>query len=93
MSGWSHADKPDDVVRALTWQGKRSVSVEQVPDPTLQSSTDAIIGTYSAKQIHDADMVTMYVKGDRASRHFLPILPKDILHGLKTAVPQHRLTF
>ena len=30
-------------MRALTWQGKRSVSVEQVPDPTLQASTDAII--------------------------------------------------
>ena len=30
-------------MKALTWQGKRSVSVEQVPDPTLQASTDAII--------------------------------------------------
>ncbi len=34
-------------MRALTWQGKRSVSVEQVPDPTLQSSTDAIISVTS----------------------------------------------
>ncbi len=30
-------------MKALTWQGKRSVSVEEVPDPLLQSSTDAII--------------------------------------------------
>jgi threonine dehydrogenase-like Zn-dependent dehydrogenase len=30
-------------VRAVTWQGKRSVSVEQVPDPTIQEPTDAII--------------------------------------------------
>ena len=30
-------------MKALTWQGKRKVSVEQVPDPTLESSTDAII--------------------------------------------------
>ncbi len=31
------------VMRALTWQGKRSVSVEQVPDPVIQEPTDAII--------------------------------------------------
>jgi threonine dehydrogenase-like Zn-dependent dehydrogenase len=30
-------------VRALTWQGKRSVSVETVPDPTIVEPTDAII--------------------------------------------------
>ncbi|MDO4240235.1 zinc-dependent alcohol dehydrogenase [Micrococcus sp.] len=30
-------------MRALTWQGKRNVSVEDVPDPTIQEPTDAII--------------------------------------------------
>ncbi|MCU1570629.1 MAG: threonine dehydrogenase [Naasia sp.] len=30
-------------MRALTWQGKRSVSVEEVPDPGIQEPTDAII--------------------------------------------------
>jgi threonine dehydrogenase-like Zn-dependent dehydrogenase len=30
-------------VRALTWQGKRSVSVETVPDPVLKEPNDAII--------------------------------------------------
>ena len=30
-------------MRALTWQGKRSVSVETVPDPMLSEPTDAII--------------------------------------------------
>ena len=30
-------------MKALTWQGKRNVSVETVPDPVLQDSTDAII--------------------------------------------------
>ena len=30
-------------MKALTWQGKRKVSVEEVSDPTLQASTDAII--------------------------------------------------
>jgi threonine dehydrogenase-like Zn-dependent dehydrogenase len=30
-------------MRALTWQGKRSVSVETVPDPTILKPNDAII--------------------------------------------------
>lgn len=30
-------------MKALTWQGKRNVSVETVPDPTLQEDNDAII--------------------------------------------------
>lgn len=30
-------------MRALTWQGKRTVSVEDVPDPTIQEPTDAVI--------------------------------------------------
>ena len=30
-------------MRALTWQGRRSVSVETVPDPVIQRPNDAII--------------------------------------------------
>jgi threonine dehydrogenase-like Zn-dependent dehydrogenase len=30
-------------MRALTWQGKRSVSVETLPDPSIQEPNDAII--------------------------------------------------
>src|SRR5690348_5099460 len=30
-------------VRALTWQGKRKVEVIDVPDPTIQKPTDAIV--------------------------------------------------
>ena len=30
-------------MRALTWQGRRSVSVETVPDPVIQQPNDAII--------------------------------------------------
>jgi threonine dehydrogenase-like Zn-dependent dehydrogenase len=30
-------------MRAVTWQGKRTVSVEEVPDPTIQEPTDIII--------------------------------------------------
>ena len=34
-------------MRALTWQGKRSVSVETVPDPIIEQPTDAVIGVTS----------------------------------------------
>lgn len=30
-------------MKAVTWQGKRNISVEEVPDPVIQESTDAII--------------------------------------------------
>jgi threonine dehydrogenase-like Zn-dependent dehydrogenase len=30
-------------MRAVTWQGKRNVSVESVPDPIIKESTDAVI--------------------------------------------------
>jgi threonine dehydrogenase-like Zn-dependent dehydrogenase len=30
-------------MKALTWQGKRSLSVDEVPDPTIQEPTDAIV--------------------------------------------------
>ncbi|WP_299574931.1 zinc-dependent alcohol dehydrogenase [uncultured Williamsia sp.] len=30
-------------MRAVTWQGKRDVSVDEVPDPTIQKPSDAII--------------------------------------------------
>jgi threonine dehydrogenase-like Zn-dependent dehydrogenase len=30
-------------MKAVTWQGKRNVSVDSVPDPTIQEPTDAIV--------------------------------------------------
>ena len=30
-------------MKALTWQGKRDVRVEEVPDPVIQEPTDAIV--------------------------------------------------
>ena len=30
-------------MRAVTWQGRRDVRVETVPDPTIQQPTDAIV--------------------------------------------------
>ena len=35
-------------MKALTWQGKRKVSVDEVPDPVIQQPTDAVIRVTSA---------------------------------------------
>ncbi|HEX4490557.1 MAG TPA: zinc-dependent alcohol dehydrogenase [Acidimicrobiia bacterium] len=35
-------------MRALTWHGKRDVRVDTVPDPTIESSTDAIVRVTSS---------------------------------------------
>src|SRR4051812_15317369 len=35
-------------MRAVTWQGKRSVRVDTVPDPEIQEPTDAIIRVTSS---------------------------------------------
>ncbi|MEK0156563.1 zinc-dependent alcohol dehydrogenase [Arthrobacter oryzae] len=56
-------------MKALTWQGKRSVSVENVPDPTIQEPTDAIIRITSTaicgSDLHLYEVLGPYMhKGD-----------------------------
>jgi threonine dehydrogenase-like Zn-dependent dehydrogenase len=35
-------------MRAVTWQGRRKISVEEVPDPKIEAPTDAIIKVTSS---------------------------------------------
>ncbi len=56
-------------MRALTWQGKRSVSVEEVPDPRIEVPTDAIIKVTSTaicgSDLHLYEVLGPYMhKGD-----------------------------
>lgn len=56
-------------MRAVTWQGKRNISVENVPDPTLQETTDAIIEITSTaicgSDLHLYEVLTPFMeKGD-----------------------------
>ena len=56
-------------MKALTWQGKRSVSVEEVPDPVIQEPTDAIVRITSTaicgSDLHLYDVLSPYMhKGD-----------------------------
>jgi threonine dehydrogenase-like Zn-dependent dehydrogenase len=56
-------------MKALTWQGKRSVSVEEVPDPRIQEPTDAIVRITSTgicgSDLHLYEVLTPFMdKGD-----------------------------
>lgn len=56
-------------MKAVTWQGKRNVSVEEVPDPVIQDPTDAIIKTTSTaicgSDLHLYEVMTPFMeKGD-----------------------------
>jgi threonine dehydrogenase-like Zn-dependent dehydrogenase len=58
-----------ETVKALTWQGKRSVSVEEVPDPVIQDPTDAIVRITSTaicgSDLHLYEVLGPYMhKGD-----------------------------
>lgn len=56
-------------MKALTWQGKRSVSVEEVPDPVIQDPTDVIVRITSTaicgSDLHLYEVLGPYMhKGD-----------------------------
>ncbi|THJ65179.1 glutathione-dependent formaldehyde dehydrogenase [Arthrobacter echini] len=56
-------------MKAVTWQGKRNVSVDNVPDPTIQEPTDAIIRVTSTaicgSDLHLYEILGPYMaKGD-----------------------------
>lgn len=56
-------------MKALTWQGKRHLSVEEVPDPQIQEPTDAIIRVTSTaicgSDLHLYELLTPFLhKGD-----------------------------
>ena len=56
-------------MKAVTWQGKRNISVENVPDPTIQEPTDAIVRITSTaicgSDLHLYEVLGPYMaKGD-----------------------------
>ena len=56
------------VMRAVTWQGRRKVTVESVPDPIIKEPTDAIIKVTSTglcgSDLHLYEVLSPYL--DRA---------------------------
>ncbi|MBT2596721.1 zinc-dependent alcohol dehydrogenase [Arthrobacter sp. ISL-72] len=74
-------------MKALTWQGKRSVTVENVPDPAIQEPTDAIIRVTSTaicgSDLHLYEVLGPYLsKGDVLGHE-----PMGIVEEVGSAVP------
>ncbi len=59
-------NKGTDEMKALTWQGKRDVRVEEVPDPRIEEPTDAIIRMTSTaicgSDLHLYEVLGPYLK-------------------------------
>jgi threonine dehydrogenase-like Zn-dependent dehydrogenase len=59
-------------MKALTWQGKRDVRVEKVPDPVIQEPTDAIVRITSTaicgSDLHLYEVLGAYLKPGRHPR-------------------------
>ena len=75
-------------MKALTWQGKRSVSVEEVPDPRIQEPTDAIVRITSTaicgSDLHLYEVLTPFMdKGDIIGHE-----PMGIVEEVGSAVTQ-----
>jgi threonine dehydrogenase-like Zn-dependent dehydrogenase len=74
-------------MRALTWQGRRSVSVKDVPDPELKEATDAIIRVTSTaicgSDLHLYEVMGPYLAKDDVLGHE----PMGIVEAVGSAVP------
>lgn len=75
-------------MKALTWQAKRSVSVEEVPDPRIQEPTDAIVRITSTaicgSDLHLYEVLTPFMdKGDIIGHE-----PMGIVEEVGSAVTQ-----
>ena len=66
-------------MRALTWQGMRDVRVEEVPDPTLEQPTDAVVRVTSTaicgSDLHLYNVLAPYLTpGDILGHEFMGIV-------------------
>ena len=74
-------------MRAVTWQGKRKVSVEEVPDPTIQEPTDVVL-RITTTNICGSDLHLYEVLGPfMAKGDVLGHEPMGIVEEVGSAVP------
>ena len=78
-------------MRAVTWQGKRDVRVEDVPDPTIQEPTDAIIRVTSSglcgSDLHLYEILTPFMTPGDVLGHE----PMGIVEAVGSAVTNLRV--
>lgn len=78
-------------MRAVTWQGKRTVSVEEVPNPTLLEPTDAIIKVTSTaicgSDLHLYEVMAPFMeKGDILGHESMGIV-QEVGRDVKSVKP------
>ncbi|MFF4833490.1 zinc-dependent alcohol dehydrogenase [Streptomyces sp. NPDC001315] len=85
-------------MKAVTWQGKRDVRVENVPDPTIQEPTDAVIRITSTglcgSDLHLYEVLTPFMTpGDILGHEPMGIVEEvgagvpDLMAGDRVVVP------
>ncbi|MFE9444197.1 zinc-dependent alcohol dehydrogenase [Streptomyces sp. NPDC006602] len=85
-------------MKAVTWQGKRDVRVENVPDPTIQEPTDAVIRVTSTglcgSDLHLYEVLTAFMTpGDILGHEAMGIVEEvgagvpDLAAGDRVVVP------
>src|SRR4051794_25269650 len=82
-------------MRALTWQGTGKVSVETVPDPTIQEPTDAIVRMTSTaicgSDLHLYDVLGMYLDAGDVLGHEPMGIVEEVGSGVTHIRPGDRL--
>jgi threonine dehydrogenase-like Zn-dependent dehydrogenase len=82
-------------MRALTWQGTGKVSVETVPDPTIQEPTDAIVRMTSTaicgSDLHLYDVLGMYLDAGDVLGHEPMGIVEEVGSGVTHIRPGDRV--
>lgn len=78
-------------MRALTWQGREKVSVEDVPDPRIQEATDAIVRVTSSaicgSDLHLYSVLGMYLDpGDVLGHETMGVVEEVGAHATRLKV-------
>lgn len=82
-------------MRAVTWQGRRDISVEEVPDPTIQEPKDAIIRVTSSaiygSDLHFYEVLTPFMtEGDIIGHEPMGIV-EEVGSGVTNLKPGDRV--
>jgi threonine dehydrogenase-like Zn-dependent dehydrogenase len=82
-------------MKAVTWQGKRDVRVEEVPDPTIEEPTDAIIRVTSSgicgSDLHLYEVLAPFMEPGDVLGHEPMGLVEEVGPGVKDLSPGDRV--